>query len=136
MTTRIEQKRQRAQHVNVAIRIIASHGRRFFYCSKHDRTATLEVDERGRIWFVDDYTGLRVYTHYPYGWKHFSHGGTLRRLIEVFRDYISTGRPICASWLGPEKSWSAGNVWGYEPEAMQAVRDAALQLPIFQGGKI
>lgn len=134
MTNRIEQKRKRAEHVNAVIRIIASHGRRFFFSAQHERTAHVEVDDRGRIWLLDDQTGQRVFTHYPYGWRHFSHGGTLRRLVEAMRDYISTGKPVSSSVLGTEAPWMAGNAWGYEPEALQAVRDAVLKLPVFSGG--
>lgn len=128
-------KRSRAARVNEAIQIISNHGRRFFYNSEHDRVAHIQVDDRGTVWFVDDYTGQRINTHKaPYSrvWKNFSHGGTLRALVEAFRDYILTGEAVSLHLLGPETSWTNGNVWGYEPSAIEAVRQQAGLLPVFK----
>jgi hypothetical protein len=129
-------KQQRVEHVNLAIRIIADHGRRFFYCPTSNRYASMEVDQRGKVWFVDDYTGKRIFTHetvWGSRWRGFSHGGTLRALVECFRDYIRTGQPLSPFYLGPERNnLSNGNIWGYEPEAMLAVRDLAGALPVFR----
>ncbi|VVO21522.1 hypothetical protein [Pseudomonas fluorescens] len=55
-------KQQRAEHVNQAIRIIADPGRRFFYSQVSNRYASMEVDQRGKIWFIDDYSGKRIFT--------------------------------------------------------------------------
>lgn len=60
-------KQQRAEQVNLAIRIIADHGRRFFYSQAVNRYASMEVDARGKVWFIDDYTGKRVFTHETVG---------------------------------------------------------------------
>lgn len=128
-------KRARAEHVNQAVRIIGNYGRRFFFNAKWDRYASIEVDARGRIWWVDEYTMVRIYTHrttWGNKWYHFSHGGTLRDLVELFRDYIRTGKPVHAWFLGPERQWSDGNIWGYPPEDMQKVRDLAGVLPCFR----
>lgn len=128
-------KRGRAARVNEAIQIISNHGRRFFYNSEHDRVAHIQVDDRGTVWFVDDYTGQRINTHKaPHSrvWKNFSHGGTLRALVEAFRDYILTGEAVSPHLLGPETSWTNGNVWGYEPQAMKNVRQQAGLLPVFK----
>lgn len=129
MSTKIE----RVEHANNLIRAIASHGRRFFYHADGNRYAKLELDARGRVWFVDDYTQKRVYTHDTRGrWRGFTHGGTLRSLVERMRDYITTGWQlprgvIAPPYLGGDAD---GNVWGYEREAAAAVREAAFALPI------
>ncbi len=126
-------KQQRAEQVNEAIKIIGSHGRRFFYSENHDRFARMEVDARGKVWFIDDYTGKRVYTHktgFGGRWRGFSHGGTLRSLIEAFRDYISHGKPLHPGYLGPQRL-SDSNIWGYQEEDMQKVRETAGALPVF-----
>ncbi|WP_263147774.1 hypothetical protein [Pseudomonas sp. RIT-PI-AD] len=123
-------KRQRAEHVNQAIRIIANHGNRFFFNDKHQRYARVEVDDRGRVWFVDDYSNKRIYTHpttWGGRWKGFSHGGTLRSLVELFRDYIRTGVPLTPSWLGLNR-WGGGE---YDQPVMDAVRQQAGALPVF-----
>lgn len=134
MSNNIEAKQQRLAHANELIKIIATHGRGFFFSLSTGRTAELFIGPRGRVWFVDEYTGKIIYTHkttWTNKWRGFSHGGTLRSLVEMMRDYIVTGRPIPAFYLGPERNkLTNGNIWGYEPAAMQAVRDAACKLPI------
>lgn len=134
MSNNIEAKQQRLAHANELIKIIAAHGRRFFFSEHTGRTAEIFIGSRGRVWFVDEYTGKIIYTHkttWTNKWRGFSHGGTLRSLVEMMRDYIVTGRPIPAFYLGPERNQlTDGNIWGYEPAAMQAVRNAACKLPI------
>ena len=128
-------KMQRAEHVNQAIRIIADHGRRFFYNQPSDRYACMEVDQRGKVWFIDDYSGKRIFTHetvWGGRWRGFTHGGTLRELVKAFRDYIRTGTPLNPFYLGPERSFDESNVWGYPPDAMLIVREQAGALPVFR----
>ncbi|WP_256357728.1 hypothetical protein [Pseudomonas sp. PDM28] len=90
-------KRQRAEQVNQVIRIIADHGRRFFYSKAVNRYASIEVDNRGKVWFIDDYSGKRVFTHetvWGGRWRGFTHGGTLKDVVKAFRDYICTGESL------------------------------------------
>ena len=136
-----KEKQARLDHANQLIQIISSHGRRFFFSEKQQRTASLIMALNGRIWFVDDYTGKAIYTHktgFNHNWRGFSHGGTLRTLVEMMRDYVSKGVQIPAYYLGCERSFTNGNIWGYSPEEMQAVREKAALLPIItaerQGG--
>jgi len=127
-------KQQRVEHVNQAIRIIADHGRRFFYNQVADRYASMEVDQRGKVWFIDDYSARRIFTHktnWGGRWRGFSHGGTLRAVVEAFRDYIRTGEPIHPGYLGPER-FNDSNIWGYDEAGMKAVREQAGALPVFQ----
>lgn len=127
----LKDKRLRCDQVNNVIRIIASHGRRFFH--HKGSFARMVVADNGRIWFVDDYSGKAIYTHTSTcaRWRGFSHGGTLRNLVEKFRDFIRTGKPLHPGYLGPERE-SGSNIWGYEPEAMAYVRAAAGALPVFR----
>ncbi|WP_223511127.1 hypothetical protein [Pseudomonas sp. GL-B-19] len=127
-------KRQRAEQVNQVIRIIADHGRRFFYSQAVNHYASMEVDQRGKVWFIDDYTGKRIFTHktvWGGRWRGFSHGGTLRAVVEAFRDYIRTGEPIHPGYLGPER-FNDSNIWGYDEEGMRSVREQAGALPVFR----
>ncbi|PTM35932.1 hypothetical protein DA103_09135 [Enterobacter cloacae] len=132
-------KQARLQHANELIRIIAAHGRRFFFSLHTGRTAEMLIDPRGRVWFVDEYTGKVIFTHkttFANKWRGFSHGGTLRDLVEMMREYIVNGDPIPEYYLGPERrQLTDGNIWGYEPEAMQTVRDAAINLPIIKADR-
>lgn len=124
-----QDKADRLQHANALIKVISSHGRRFFYNSEEDAIARLEMDANKRIWFIDDYRGSRVFVSYRGEWRGFSHGGTLRSLIEAMRDYIRFGTPIHPERIAPTMSY--GDMWGYGAEAAAAVRAEAHQLPIF-----
>ena len=87
------------------------------------------MDANKRIWFIDDYRGSRVFVSYRGEWRGFSHGGTLRSLIEAMRDYIRCGTPIHPEIIAPAMSY--GDMWGYGAEAAAAVRAEAHQLPLF-----
>lgn len=135
--TKALEKQQRVEHCNELIRLIGSCGRRFFYNAEHDRYAYMEI-VRGRIYIVDDYSGKRIYTRYtPFGnrWKGFSHGGTLRDLVERMRDYIAEGKKIPIGYL-PLERWEGGlknNIWGYAEKAAEHVRTEALKSPVVWG---
>lgn len=127
MTTKAE----RVEHANQLILAIASHGRRFFYHAAANRYARIECDPRGRVWFVDDYTQKRVYTHDKGRWRGFTHGGTLRGLVERMRDYITTGWQLPRGVIAPSYAGNrSDNIWGYSADAAAAVREAAFALPI------
>jgi hypothetical protein len=127
-------KRQRPEQVNQVIRIIADHGRRFFYSKAVNRYASIEVDNRGKVWFIDDYSGKRVFTHetvWGGRWRGFTHGGTLKDVVKAFRDYICTGESLHPGYLGPER-FNDSNIWGYDEAGMKAVREQAGALPVFR----
>lgn len=129
-------KTDRLAHANALIKVISDHGRRFFWDKDSQRIARLEVDARGRVWWIDDYREARVYTHratFGNDWRGFSHGGTLRALVEDMRDYISKGQCIARWKIAPERLCSDGDIWGYGPHAAGAVRVAAFALPIMEG---
>jgi hypothetical protein len=126
-------KQERLKKVNELVKVIGSCGRRFFYYPPKDRYAALEIDGRGRIWWVDDYTQKRIYTHYRYDWRGFSHGGTMRSLVICFRDFITKGKCV-RNAFGPWPDWYCdGDLWGYG-EAMKTVRAEAQRLGIASVG--
>ncbi|WP_428398213.1 hypothetical protein [Marinobacter salarius] len=138
----IQQKR--LENVNQFIREIGSHGRQFFYNSKHDRYARMEMDDRGRVWFVDDYSEKRIYTHLRNrNWRGFSHGGTLRSLVELFCDHIKKGTQLRYGYFSVNPNlYCSGHPWGYGHEDYPKLREAGIQLGIIsspanakQGGK-
>lgn len=125
-------KEQRAAHANALIDVIARHGRRFFYNQRHQRNARIEL-RNGRVYFIDDYSGKAIYTHrttFENRWRGFSHGGTLRSLIEQLRDYIMNGTLLSRWVIAPAYAASDGDIWGYGPAA-EAVRAEAWALPLF-----
>lgn len=134
MRKRNEQKLIRIQHVNDLVKIISSYGRRFFFHAGTGMTARMLMDQRGRLWWQGEYTGELIFTHkttWTNRWRGFSHGGTLRDLVEMMRDYVLNGEPLPSWVIGPERRLlTDGNIWGYPPEYMQVVRDKAMLLPI------
>lgn len=133
--SRASERSARAEHANQLIRVIADHGRRFFWNEGRQRYASIEVDERGKVWFVDDYSGRRIYTHkttFGNGWMGFSHGGTLRSLVEKMRDYIMAGEQIHLDRIAPTMIDGKTNLWGYERLAAYETRIKAMDLPIIK----
>lgn len=117
---------ERADKANEWLRFIGDRGRRFFF---HDgRYATLEQDARGRAWFVDHYSRRRIYTHNERKWRGFTHGGTLRGVVEVLRDYIRHGHRFNPGYFTNIKGY--GHVWGYSLKDMTAIRDEGIRLGI------
>lgn len=129
-------KQERVEHANQLIQAIAKHGRRFFYNKTHDRVAHIEL-RRGRVYFVDDYSGNAIYTHetvFTNRWRGFSHGGTLRSLVERMRDYIVKGEQIPIGFIAPTYyDVTKGDIWGYGSLAAYQVRTEAMGLPIIDG---
>lgn len=117
---------ERLQHANDLIKAISEHGRRFFWSERDKRLARLEMDERGKLWWIDNYRGTRVcverFGGHEHRWQGFSHGGTLKRLVQMMRDYVKNDTPI-SSW------YIAQDCWGYSPEEAAACREKAISNP-------
>lgn len=95
-------KQERLQHANALIKIIAAHGRRFFFSLHTGKTAELFIGKQGRVYLIDDYTREVIFTHetkWTNKWRGFSHGGTLRGMVEMMRDYIVKGKRFPPSIL-------------------------------------
>jgi hypothetical protein len=127
---KVDKKRKRAEKANRLIELIGSCGHKFFNYPDKYGNGRFEVDVRGRIWFIDGYTGTHIYLHYRYWNRGFSEGGTLRALVDSLKRYISTGEPVLPSHFGPWPKWiSHGDLWGYG-EDMRKVRECAVSLSI------
>lgn len=143
MTTKHTPARQaridRVRHTNELIKAISDHGRRFFWNERDKRVAKLELDQRGKVWWVDDYRGARVCIEKMCGqerehWRGFSHGGTLRSLVQLMREYIKTGERIHIGRIC-QKRLSDEDIWGYGEEAANATIRDVQGLPIIQNWK-
>ena len=135
MTSKLFTREERLNHANDLIRIISDHGRRFFFDKKSQRVAKMQFDARGRIWFVDDHSDKAVYVYrsgFGNSWNGFTHGGTLRSLVEALRDYIVSGERLSLEYIAPERLIAGSNIWGYSADAAKAVREAVYKLPIIQ----
>lgn len=132
-------KLERLAQANQLIKVISSHGRRFFWNEEGQRVAKLELDSRGRVIWIDDYQGTRVCTSKVCGreheWRGFSHGGTLKDLVKDLRDFVLHAAAMPRWRIAPSASFSDGDIWGYGDDAAKAVREEAFTLSIFNQAK-
>ncbi len=127
-------KQERLNECNLLIEKISTHGRMFFnYQKQHGRTSRLELGFQGRVYFIDGYTGKRIYTHRRYcRWDGFTEGGTLKGWVEAMRDHITFGtklniNAICPKGIGRND----GNIWGYEELEAEKLRESVKHLEMF-----
>lgn len=114
-------KAERIKNANEIVMAISRHGRRFFYSSKHNRTARFELDQQGRLRFRDEWSDKPVLIVKSGRWRGFNNGGTLRSIVEDLARYIRTGNKI-RNHFGPWPDWiCGGDMWGYG-DSMKSVR--------------
>ena len=121
---------ERLGHANDLIKAISEHGRRFFWNETNQRMARLELSESGRLYWIDDYKGTRVFTGeirggYEHRWNGFSHGGTLKDMVRAMRDYVAKGEKINAGAIG-------AGYWGYSPSESAALKEKVRGMPILE----
>lgn len=125
-------KDERLDVANEIIKIISRHGRHFFSLNSDKRELLPAKENRiscflpilpdGKIWFLDKWTNKQIYTHYRGEWRGFSDGGTLRRVVEMLRDYILGKDEVNMACFGPwPQNCCRGDLWGYGDE-METVR--------------
>lgn len=116
---------------NQLIKLISRAGRRFFYSPQSNQTAAFVTNVHNELLLIDDFTGaaVRVLASGDESWNKFSHGGTLRRLVECMAHYILGGQPLSINQIAPVRD-DGSNYWGYDKATAQALRLAAAQLPI------
>ena len=137
MKEKDKQKVERLYNANELIKAIGTTGRKFFnYPNKHG-LGRFELGKQGSIWFVDGYTGKRIYLNHKYWQGGFSEGGTLRDLINDLKNYITNGKKFGypERHFGPWPMWLCeGDLWGYGDEDMGIVRKRAIELGITVDG--
>ena len=127
-------KKIRLAHVNAVIKAISKYGRRFFWNARNQAVSTMLISKSGHIYFLDDYSNKLIYVAYKGRWRNFSHGGTLKNLIEGFANYIRTGDPIHIDNIGlPRRFGDDGYIWGYTKDAVHAVLIEVISSPVFFG---
>jgi hypothetical protein len=131
MSKQSEDRLERMAAVNILIRVISRHGRRFF--RHEERVSKIERFSTGRLYFVDCWSQKAIDLHAPnarWGGK-FAGGGTLRCLVKALKDYIWTGKQLHFLTFGPWENHpdEKGGLWGYGAD-MENVRQAARDLGI------
>jgi hypothetical protein len=112
----------RMNKVNELIEVIASIDRKFFYSKSKERIG--KFIEGKKLFFVDEYTGEKVYPYYS-GRKKFSHGGTLWGLINDFREWIITGE-YSNGHNGYDGLYCTH--WGYTVEGMFKIQEKGKEI--------
>lgn len=113
----------RMKEINTIIDHISSHGRRFFYSVNSGIVEHFDLDECQLVW-----VGWNGTIKAP-ELNGFTHGGTLRTLVEGFAQYILKGTPIPDWQINAHR---IENVWGYD-EASAAELSYILQgFPCFR----
>lgn len=126
---KLDERQKRIDDVNRIIKEIGDRGRRFFYKPHHYGYARF-IQEGRTLWFIDDYTGAKIYPYERYyDQKGFSHGGTLWGLVNDFRYYIIKGKPSDGKH---GYGGLAGTHWAYPEEDMEAIQRLARELGYIQ----
>lgn len=125
----LAERHDRMSDANDLIYCISERGRRLFsYGPNNENVSQFKLAQNGRLWFLDGYANRLIYTHYNGPWRHFTNGGTLRRLIQGLRDFIMTGKCLCGD-LGPWPERHGNDRWAYGSD-MELVRQKAAELRI------
>lgn len=114
----------RIDSANALVLEISSRGRRFFHSARFCRVGAFEMTAKCKLRWRDEYTDKLVDTTSDRMWPYFSHGGTLRRLLEDLTAYIVDGTKLHHGHFGPWGEAFRGDLWGYGFEAMESLRNA------------
>lgn len=126
-------KTERVIHANEMLVSISKYGGEFFLTSPTNTVSSFEVDLRGKVWFHDSYSRARIYTHYAGCWLKFTHGCTMRSLVNDIVTYIRTGTPVPRWHFGPwPDSLCGGDLWGYGKSEMARLRKALARNPAME----
>lgn len=123
-TSTNEMKWARVRQANTVIKIVASHGRRFFFSEAYDRISRFGLDRAGQVWYVDQHTGMKLYPFGAGNWPGFTHGGTLQELVARLAQYIETGAQLDLACFSLERDTE---LWAYGKETMVEVRRLVLE---------
>ena len=118
---------QRCEAANRLLLFISQHGRCFL---QHKGTVARFFLDDWRVWFVDYYSGMHIYTHAPLyrGWSGFTAGGTLQRMVKALAGWVHRGGEAPLGHFGPFPDWlCGGDPWAYGDD-MALVRNKAREL--------
>lgn len=124
---------KRVEAANQFIALIASRGRRFFEYvhhrtdgGTHTEVACFKRDDRGKLWFWNEWTCNWMYVSKYGPYKGFHHGGTLHSLVAALVDFIKSGNAYF------HESFFNARHWAYSPEDMQELIEQGKSLGIIK----
>lgn len=132
--TKLTKEQQAARYVRLAevnqlIIAISESGRKFFRNKADDFVSSMYL-KNNVVYFIDYYTKKHIRTDRD-RFEGFTSGGTLERLVRSFADYILNDCKLPLYAIGMYRSDST-NIWGYDPEALEQLRNKVRTLPIFK----
>lgn len=86
--------RERVRAANRIIDAIAESGPCNLYSPVSDRKARFGLDRVGQVWYVDHFTGMRLYPSPNASWLGFTGSDNLRRLVEALGAFIRESAPL------------------------------------------
>ena len=93
-------KLERLVSANELLETVKSCGRKFFE-NKHGYDTRLEINDKGNIYYIDDYTGSRICIRGDcIRSRGFSHGGGLNSFIRILANYVRGKTHFNAEYLG------------------------------------
>lgn len=134
-------RHERLDHANTLIKLIGNHGRRFFWDAQLNRYGRFEISG-GHLYYRDEYSDKVTYMHntgFRNTWECFTHGGTLKALVQDMADYILTGKKVAAWKIVIERRNSVDfddNIWGYPVVQARKLRRLAVELPIIEATSV
>ncbi|MGS0737259.1 hypothetical protein ACVBEG_11945 [Pseudomonas sp. GG8] len=127
-----QQRLTRIIAANEFMQVIAKCGRFFFRNKGAGHDAYLTLNARGNIvWLFDDYTGARINTAKEGRWDSFSHGGTMKGLVESIGAYVLKGQMMRYGYFQPTMDNGFDNPWGYGDDIL-IVRDEGVRLGLIK----
>lgn len=133
--TKQSERLERISRVNELTRMIGDLGRGFFLDKETNVYAQMHTDSRSRLYWRDHHTQKSIYLHYRYWKKGFTGGGTLRHLVNMFKEYVMTGELLPSAVFGPwPETFCNGDLWGYGKENMRTIRELAGELGMIDSG--
>lgn len=127
----------RLETANSIIRVMASHGRRFFSqdadCQErmpNPFIAHFTVDRNGELWFTDSYTQKPNLVRHR-EWPHFHNGGTLLAIAKMLGEHISKAFPVNNNFFMRSPKWVCdGDPWGYGEEMINVEQEVCALLKV------
>lgn len=122
----------RMKKINELLRVIANTDRKFF---NHTNRANGEVShfvESTKLFFVDGYTHKKIYPYETSKWHDFCEGGTMRGLVQDFREWIITG-----NYSNGKNGYGGlySTSWGYSIDGMDKIISKAKEIGYLQNNK-
>lgn len=122
VSQRLPARVNRLVTANMLIYCIATNGHNYFL--KRGNLSYIEIDQLGKLWWVDGRSRQKFFLHVPDLPIDFPEGATLKALIIAMRKYIMTGELIPSRLLD-------GDLLGYGDD-MDTVRYVAKLLGMYK----